>query len=51
MRRGAGAGTATAGSDYSLPTVTGPSLGPVYGGDGYGMPIVIPGLDLRVDLT
>lgn len=43
FKRGAGAGAA-AGSDYTLPAVTGPNLGPVYSGG--SRTIVIPGLNL-----
>lgn len=43
-RKGAGAGAVGAAGNFTLPTVFGPSLGPIYT-DG-GTTLVIPGLDL-----
>lgn len=46
FRKGAGAGGTVGASDWTLPTVTGPSLGPIYFGDGDRPVINIPGLNL-----
>lgn len=42
-----GSAGAAVGSDYTLPTVSGPSLGPMYSGGGQGAVYVIPGLNLQ----